>query len=102
VCTIDADPCPANNRLTAASPDGAVAVIISLGRNGFGAINAATGLPNPAPTSPHEIGNATGPTTFVSRTMTPVGSTAGEFDDIVLWLSKHTLLNRMVAASKLP
>jgi len=31
-----------------------------------------------------------------------VGSTAGEFDDVVTWLGKYTLFNRMVAAGKLP
>lgn len=100
VCT--AAGCPANTRLTAVSPDGAVAVIMSLGRNGRGAINANTGTTNPAPTGADENENATGPTTFVSRTMTSAGSTAGEFDDIVTWVSKHTLFNRMVAAGKLP
>jgi prepilin-type N-terminal cleavage/methylation domain-containing protein len=100
VCT--ASGCPANTRLTGVSPDGAVAVIMSLGKNGLGAINANTGLANPAPASADENENVTGPTTFVSRTMTAAGSPAGEFDDIVTWLSKHTLFNRMVAAAKLP
>ena len=101
VCTVNG--CPAaNTRLTGTSPDGAVAVIISLGKNGFGAINANTGTANPAPTSLDENENVAGPTTFVSRTMTPVGSPAGEFDDIVTWLSKPTLFNRMVSAGKLP
>ena len=100
VCT--ANGCPANTRLTDTSPDGAVAVIIFLGKNGFGAMNANTGTANPAPTSLDENENVAGPTTFVSRTMTPVGSPAGEFDDIVTWLSKPTLFNRMVSAGKLP
>ena len=100
VCT--ASGCPANTRLTAASPDGAVAVIISLGKNGLGAINASTGFANPAPTSADENENVSGPSFFVSRTITPAGSLAGEFDDIVTWLSRPTLFNRMVAAGKLP
>ena len=100
VCT--AAGCPANTRLTAASPNGAVAVIISLGKNGLGAISAATGIANPAPTSADEIENLTGPTTFASRTRSPVGSAAGEFDDIVVWVSRPVLFNRMVAAGKLP
>jgi hypothetical protein len=79
-----------------------VAVIISLGKNGLGAINAATGLPNPAPISLDEFENVEGPTNFVSRMMSPAGSVAGEFDDIVTWLSKNTLFNRMIAARKLP
>lgn len=89
-------------RLTAVSPDGAVAIFMSLGKNGLGAISASTGLANTAPTSLDEQANQAGPTTFVSRTITPAGAAAGEFDDIVAWLSKHTLFNRMVAAGKLP
>ena len=54
-----------------------------------------------AATSADELDN-TGGSTYTSRTITPVGSTAGEFDDIVTWLSKYTLFNRMVAAGKLP
>ena len=93
--------------LTAASPDGAVAVIISHGKNGFGAICAVCNPPNtarPAPTSAGEVDNIPGgsASSFTSRTITPVGSTAGEFDDIVVWVGKYTLFNRMVAAGKLP
>lgn len=80
----------------------AVAVIVSLGKNGYGAINAASGNTNLAPTSADEIENQTGPSQFMSRTHTPATAAAGEFDDIVTWLSKHTLFNRMVAAGKLP
>lgn len=79
----------------------AVAVIISLGKNGLGAISAATGLANPAPTSADENQNVSGPSQFMSRTITPAGS-AAEFDDIVVWLPKSVLFNRMVAAGKLP
>lgn len=100
VCT--ASGCPANTRLTAASPDGAVAVILSLGKNGLGAINAATGTANPAPTSADEDENVSGPVRFVSRTITPAGSAAGEFDDIVIWLGRLTLFDAMVAAGRLP
>jgi hypothetical protein len=48
-----------------------------------------------------ETGNYSGGP-FVSRVQTPVGSTAGEFDDIVSWLGRYTLFNSMVAAGKLP
>ncbi len=93
--------------LTAASPDGAVAVIISHGKNSYGAICANCSPPNtarPAPTSADEVDNIPGgsASSFTSRTITPVGSTAGEFDDIVVWVGKYTLFNRMVAAGKLP
>jgi prepilin-type N-terminal cleavage/methylation domain-containing protein len=88
--------------LTAASPDGAVAVVISHGKNGYGAMNAQTNTARPAPTSVDELDNSAGGTSYTSRPITPVGSTAGEFDDIVTWLGKYTLYNRMVAAGKLP
>jgi hypothetical protein len=50
----------------------------------------------------NEIANADGDVNFVSRERSPVGSTAGEYDDIVVWLSPHVLKQRMVAAGKLP
>jgi len=101
VCT--ANGCPtANSRLTGASPEGAAAVVLSLGRNGYSAINAATGVANPAPASADENDNVGGPSYFVSRTRTPAGSAAGEFDDVVTWIPRYMLLNRMVAAGKLP
>jgi len=88
--------------LTTANPDGAVAVIISHGKNGYGAMNALNNTARPAPTSADEVDNSAGGTSYTSRTITPLGSTAGEFDDIVIWLGKYTLYNRMVAADKLP
>jgi len=92
---------PLPTRLTAPSPDGAVAVIISHGKNGRSAINASTGATNTAATSADELDNVGGPG-YTSRPITAVGSTAGEFDDVVTWLNKYTLFNRMVAAGKLP
>lgn len=81
----------------------AVAVVISLGKNGLGAVNAGTGATNPAPLAgSDEERNAAGPSEFMSRTRTTADSAVGEFDDIVVWLSKHVLVNRMVAAGKLP
>ena len=81
----------------------AVAVILSHGRNGFGAMNATTNAANPAPAGTDELENTDNDTRFVRRPVAgAVGSTAGEFDDIVTWLSKYTVYNRMVAAGKLP
>ena len=40
--------------------------------------------------------------TFVSHTPTGSSATNGEFDDLVIWISNSTLLNRMVSAGKLP
>ena len=90
--------------LTAASPDGAVAVIISHGKNGYGAMNALTNTARPAPPAGNldEIDNSAGGTSYTSRTITGVGAAVQEFDDIVVWIGKYTLFNRMVAAGKLP
>lgn len=83
------------------------AVVISHGRNGWGAVNAYTGAVLASPTSANElenIGTSAGytATTVVSKINTQLGSAAGEFDDIVVWISTPVLMNRMVAAGKLP
>ena len=108
------------NQLTvaAASINTPVAVIVSHGPNRWGALSSDTNaivLPsgcaavagcaamssmeqangNPA----HQVG---GIRTFVARPPSPAASTDGEFDDLVIWLSPHTLKHRMVAAGKLP
>ena len=96
---------PLTTRLTAASPDGAVAVIISHGKNGFGAMNALTNTLRPVPTSADEFDNYAGGTGYTTRPIyRPVtaADAVNEFDDIVIWLSKYTLFQRMVAAGKLP
>lgn len=80
------------------------AVIFSQGKNRWGTTDADLALGDGgSATNIDEDGNNTGPTNYVSRT--PNDNTAtlgGEFDDIVLWLSGHTLFNRLVAAGKLP
>ena len=91
-----------------------VAVIVSHGRNGYGATGTdGTVRPAPSGTSVDETLNANPPgTTFLSRTQTAASSTCSdgppttrphcEFDDIVAWVSSYALFNRMVAAGKLP
>lgn len=82
--------------------DSPPAVVISHGRNGLGAMNSLSNNINPAPSSADEAENADGDRVFVSRVATAAGSTAGEFDDLVIWISRPILFNRMVAAGKLP
>jgi len=88
-------------------------VVLSHGKNGFGSINAnrnagdITRIPCPgAPPicSADETANlnVVAPNDFVHRTLTPAATPAGEFDDLVIWLSPNVLFNRMVAAGKLP
>jgi len=76
------------------------AVVISHGTNGLGAYTPAGQqiLPIPA-ANPDEIENnevALANTILVSHDFTPT------FDDLVVWISPNILINRMVAAGKLP
>jgi prepilin-type N-terminal cleavage/methylation domain-containing protein len=92
------------------------AVIISLGKNGFGATNA-DGTVLPAPPARNvdqatniDVASATKLTRTVSPTVsladpcsdTTEGQPSCEFDDIVVWLSPNILFNRMIAAGRLP
>lgn len=100
--------CPTSNRVATTIP----AVILSYGKNGYGALNANTPAVPPALSlvkndsslaKADELTNITQTETFfVSRTITATGTPATEFDDIVTWLSPNILFNRMVAAGKLP
>lgn len=109
VCTTAPTPagssCPSAQRLATSVP----AIVLSYGKNGYGSINAnraagdTTRIPCPAGgCSVNESENQNGDNNFVSRTITAVGTPAGEFDDLVTWLSPNVLFNRMVAAGKLP
>jgi prepilin-type N-terminal cleavage/methylation domain-containing protein len=80
----------------------APAVLVSHGRNGYGAINALTRALNPPPASADELANSDGNAAFVSRSLSAAGAAAGEFDDLVTWLSTAVLLNRMITAQRLP
>lgn len=78
-------------------------VVVSYGKNGYGAISSnSAGASNIAPTSPDELANQPGDNIFVSRPLTQPGAPAGEFDDLVTWISPNVLFNRMVAAGRLP
>jgi prepilin-type N-terminal cleavage/methylation domain-containing protein len=80
----------------------AVAVLVSHGKNGWGATNVASGTTLTNPTSNDELENTDADRDFVSRIPTAIDSTAGEFDDVVIWMPLYTLFNRMVTAGKLP
>lgn len=86
---------------TILTPD-AVVILVSHGKNGYGAINSASGTTYAPPTSPDELENTNTNRDFVSRVSTGTGAAVGEFDDIVLWMSRYTLFNRMVTAGRLP
>jgi len=81
------------------------AVILSFGRNGYGATSDQnTRLLDAGIDNLDEKTNlGSEGTAFVTR---PPGADArapgGEYDDLVLWISPNILFNRMVAAQKLP
>jgi prepilin-type N-terminal cleavage/methylation domain-containing protein len=91
------------------------AVIISHGKNGFGAFTPG-GTTLAPPTGADEIANANpAATIFYSRTPTPAAAgcvdpappatsaaPACEFDDIVVMITSNVLIARMVAAGRLP
>ena len=83
----------------------AIAVLISHGPNGFGGRNTTQASPAnqmPVPTGADELENSNGLNLiYVSHAPTGQGS-AIEFDDSVSWLSSTILVNRMVAAGRLP
>ena len=79
----------------------APAVIYSAGKNNWGFSEDGTALPDGSATNADEDVNAAATAIFFSRNQStvPVG---GEFDDIVVWIPPYVLMNRMVAAGKLP
>jgi prepilin-type N-terminal cleavage/methylation domain-containing protein len=75
---------------------GVPAVVLSHGKNGYGAY-LPDGAQIPSTGAGTDENTNIGATTdFVSHDFTP------DFDDLVVWLSPNTLNNRMVAAGKLP
>ena len=87
--TADTATCPSIPVNTSLATD-AVAVIYSVGKN------AATG------TGPDEMHNPNPITTFTPDRAFVNAAQGAAFDDQMLWLSKSTLFNRMVAAGRLP
>lgn len=77
------------------------AVIISHGRNGFGATNSSGGT-NPAPSGTDESENTDSDDNLVSHTPTAADAPGGEFDDLVAWISQPLLVSRMISAGRLP
>jgi len=72
------------------------AVVVSHGPNGLGAYPAGGGTQIGTATG-DEDENANDDDTFVSHDQVQNG-----FDDLVIWLSPNTLINRMVTVGKLP
>jgi type II secretory pathway pseudopilin PulG len=105
---------------SAAAPStwSAAAVIISHGKNRFGGTDAFSGAAMPAAaansdefTNTSTALNANNVSQKIARSPSPLnggcddasaGSTFCEYDDMVDWIAPTILLNRMVAAGKLP
>ncbi|MES2354577.1 MAG: type II secretion system protein [Pseudomonadota bacterium] len=115
---------PSINVLASASclPSGTVAsnvaaIILSHGKNGYGARNSS-GILNTAATSTDELENTNGRNAadtsdtvlgggvtsydFITCPARPVEATAGEFDDVMSWLPSSLLFGKMIAAGRLP
>jgi len=93
-----------NNLTNSAS---AIAVVISHGKNGYGGTTLngnIQALPNNWSAVLDEFINATDSSTFFSRTIQSSGTIGlgGAFDDHIIWIPRYTIMNRMVAAGKLP
>ena len=66
-------------------------------------MDGGTANPVSSATSLDEITNDTGLTQFFSRTLNDnTGTSGGEFDDLMTWIPTYTIVNRLVAAGKLP
>ena len=82
---------------TCAQPMAAAALVISYGRNGFGALNVnnTDGGGNLAPTSADEIENSNMDNRFVMQAQRAADRPGGEFDDLLLPLSPDWLRGRL-------
>lgn len=94
--------------LTNASPDGVPAVVLSHGKNSYGATGEGGFVrANPGGAAwaagIDEFDNANGNVRFINRIRTTrTAAPGGEFDDIVVWISPNVLFARMIAAGRLP
>lgn len=82
-----------------------VAVVLSHGRNGYGATTDQNTriAPPPAANQDELLNLGGGGNAFISRQISEhPASPGGPFDDMVVWLPPNILYNRMVAAQRLP
>jgi len=93
------------NLIPASASNDIPAVILSHGRNGFGAYSDAgirqadTGGVNIDEKANMSLSGQA----FISRVASDVNTTpGGAYDDLVVWLSPNILYNRMLAAQRLP
>ncbi len=93
---------PVNLSLTDAIP----VAVLSHGKNGYGATSAtgtARALPGTWNNTLDEFLNAANDDEFWSRPRTTnTAAAGGEYDDVLVWISRPILNSRMVAAGRLP
>ncbi len=102
-----------NNNLTLI--DNAPFVILSLGKDGSNFISGvvsssaqienageATVAANPGPAGENIAYTVSDGNAFVSKSYSSVDSTAGLFDDLIIWISPYILYSRMMEADQLP
>lgn len=79
------------------------AIVISHGKNGYGAYTPSGGQVLPADGGDaNEDANTDGASPYVEAEIDFSPDTAATFDDIVVWISPNILFSRMVAAGRLP
>ncbi|MEN9479891.1 MAG: hypothetical protein RLZZ298_1286 [Pseudomonadota bacterium] len=85
----------------------AIFLVMSFGKNSFGAVSGG-GNVFPAPTTADELNNivaggtAVTRRTFVSRMRTDIGTPAGEFDDLMIFMSSGQFTGLMQKAGQWP
>lgn len=80
--------------------DGPIAILYSLGANA--GQNSEDERQNPNTTEPGQPGFLTPDPVFVSHELMSATAPAGEFDDLMIWLSPNILYYRLLAAGRLP
>lgn len=92
------------NLAPATAPADIPALILSHGRNGYGATSdAGLLIRNSTRSNQDEQHNASAEFDFIARNASDNPALpGGEFDDMVVWVSPNILFNRMVAAQVLP
>jgi prepilin-type N-terminal cleavage/methylation domain-containing protein len=92
------------NLASATADNDIPALIMSYGKNGYGARNEqGVAVPNASTSNKDEKVNMAANRIFISRLANdnPVAP-GGDYDDMLTWVSPNILYNRMVAAQRLP
>lgn len=76
-------------------------VLVSFGAKNFGTSETGAAIANTSTTNIDEQNNSVEDDTFITRTITEsTTAPGGEFDDIVIWLPKNIIINRITASGQ--